>query len=90
MPSDHQQPGSRPGRRKPKAELRHWSTYGSPTEYHEDYRGHVPLPMMVGISQAMREGGLTFVEAYRALLDRGAIVHVNPDEPAEPGRAREG
>jgi hypothetical protein len=56
--------------------LRHWSEYESAGDYYADYRGSVPITMMVGISRVMRERSLTFREAYRLLLDAGAILHV--------------
>lgn len=62
--------------RKPRDQLRHWSTYTSPGEYWADYRGYVPLAMMVGITRLMREHDLAFADAYRMLLDAGAIIHV--------------
>ena len=71
-----------PYTRKPESELRHWSTYRTASEYYADYQGYVPLPMMVGISQVMRERGVGFVEAYRLLLEGGAIIHV--DEADDP------
>jgi hypothetical protein len=61
---------------KPRSALRHWSTYRSTGEYYEDYRGYVPLPALVAIDRLVRDRGLTFPEAYRTLLDRGAIVHL--------------
>jgi hypothetical protein len=74
--------------KKPRSELRHWSTYNSAGEYWDDYRGYVPLPMMVGISSVMRTHGMTFQEAFAALLRAGAIVHVDPEDesstPIEP------
>jgi hypothetical protein len=63
--------------RKPKDRLRPWSTYGSAGEYYADYRGYVPIQMMIGISQVMRERGVTFVEAYRLLLEAGAIIEID-------------
>ena len=71
--------------KKPRSELRHWSTYGSAGEYWNDYRGYVPLAMMAGISSVMRTHGMTFREAFAALLRAGAIVHVDPeDESSTP------
>jgi hypothetical protein len=43
--------------------------------------------MMVGISRYMREHDATFVEAYAALLQGGATIHVEPaDHPTWPHR----
>ena len=62
--------------RVPHHRLRHWSTYATAGEYWADYRGYVPIQQMVVISQVMRARGCTFVEAYRVLLDTGAIIHI--------------
>ena len=77
-------------KRKPKDQLRHWSTYDSIGAYFADYRGYVPLAMMHGISQTMRNRGLSFVEAYRLLFEGSAIIHVDDTDPAPHKAARRG
>lgn len=66
--------------RKPRSELRHWSTYRTVGEWYKDYRGYVPIQMAHGIDQLIRETGLSFPDAYRQLLGRGAIIHLEPDD----------
>lgn len=74
--------------RKPRSELRHWSTYGSVLEWYEDYREYVPITMAHGLSQFReRHPDLTFRDAYRSLLHAGAIIHVDPANDIEPDDA---
>ncbi len=64
--------------RKPKSELRHWSTYASVGEWYDDYNGYVPSMMAVGLSQLMRRRPeLTFPEAYASLLGGGRIIELH-------------
>lgn len=71
--------------RKPKSELRHWSTYASVGEWFDHYRGYVPIQMAVALSRGMRDNpGMTFREAYARLLRAGAIIHVDPADDALP------
>jgi len=71
------------GPRKPRAELRHWSTYTSVGEWYTDHRGYVPIQMAAGISRTMKERGVN--------VPRG--VHVSPapsrDRPYRPCRRRD-
>ena len=86
MPAKAPDPSHQLGPRKPKSELRHWSTYTSVGDWYTDHRGYVPIQMAAGISRTMKERGLTFREAYALLLRRGTIIHVDPaddDIPAE-------
>ncbi len=78
--SDGRAPGDRIDDRRPRSELRHWSTYASPQEFWLYYHGYVPIPMMVGISRLMKAEDISFADAYRRLLGRGAIIHLE-DEP---------
>ena len=72
------------GPRKPRAELRHWSTYTSVGEWYADHRGYVPIQMAAGISRTMKERRMTFREAYEYLLRRRAIIHIDPADDAIP------
>jgi hypothetical protein len=64
--------------RKPKSELRHWSTYASVGEWYDDYHGYVPSMMAVGLSQLMRkQPELTFPQAYASLLGAGRIIELH-------------
>ncbi len=83
---------------KPRSELRHWSTYKTAGEFYDDYAGHVPLAMMVGISRLQHATGMSFADAYRTLFERGAIIHIDEtrtnrrrpkrSDPPSSGRAR--
>jgi hypothetical protein len=84
-----------PNVRKPRSELRHWSTYASTGDFYRDYHGHVPTAMLVGIDHRQRDLGLSFEEAYQLLLDHGAIIEVHsepipdPRTPADIAHTRE-
>lgn len=68
--------------RKPRSELRHWSTYASVDEWFGDYRGYVPIQMAAGLGRLMRQHpGLTFADAYATLLHAGAIIELESEEP---------
>jgi hypothetical protein len=71
------------GPRKPRAELRHWSTYAPVGEWYADYRGYVP-DQAAAPGRLTREGGMSFRDVYRLLLKRGAIIHINPADDMEP------
>lgn len=73
--------------RKPRSELRHWSTYATVTEWFDDYRGYVPTQMAHGIDQLIRRIGMSFPDAYRQLVGRGAIIHLDPADDGEPGHS---
>ena len=67
--------------RKPKSELRHWSTYASVGEWYEDYHGYVPSMMAVGLSQLMRQRPeLTFPAAYASLRGAGRIIELHSED----------
>jgi hypothetical protein len=78
------EPGPGPDTRKPRAELRHWSAYASVGEWFRDYRGYVPIQMAHGLDQLIRRTGMSFPDAYRTLLRRGAIIHLDPSDDLEP------
>lgn len=71
--------------RRPRSELRHWSTYATVGEWYADYRGYVPIQIAHGLDIAMQRHGLSFPDACRLLLDRHAIIHIDPRDDAEPG-----
>jgi hypothetical protein len=71
------------GPRKPRAGLRHWSTYTSVGAWYADYRGYVPILQAAALSRLTR-GGMSFRDAYRLLLQRGAIIHLDPADDTEP------
>ena len=75
-------PGLR--RRKPRTELRHWSTYTTVGEWWDDYIGYVPIHQAAGLDRLIRVNGLSFPDAYRQLLRRGAIIHLDPADDLEP------
>jgi hypothetical protein len=77
MPSDDERGSALPAR-KPRSELRHWSTYASVGEWFRDYHGYVPIQAAAGLDRLMRQSGMSFPEAYRTLLGRGAIIHIDP------------
>lgn len=77
-------PPSRSSARREPSELRHWSTYRTLGEWYAEYRGYVPIAMAHGLDVTMRRHGLSFPDAYRLLLGRGAIIHIDPRDDAEP------
>lgn len=71
--------------RKPRSELRHWSTYASVGEWLNDYHGYVPIQMPHALSQLQEANpGMTFRDAYAGLLGAGAIVHIDLADDAIP------
>jgi hypothetical protein len=73
------------GPRKPRTELRHWSTYTSVGAWYADYRGYVPIQQAAALDRLTRDGTLSFRDTYRLLLRRGAIIHIDPADDLEPG-----
>jgi hypothetical protein len=45
-----------------------------------DHQGRVPITMAHGLSQYVKHHGCTFGEAFSALVDRGAIVLIEPED----------
>ena len=75
--------------RRPKSELRHWSTYSSVGVWFTHYRGYVPIQMAVALSRVLRDHpGMTFADAYARLLHAGAIIHLDPADDALPPHLR--
>ena len=72
------------GPRKPRTALRHWSTYTSVGEWFDDYRGYVPIQQAAALGRLTHEDGLTFPDAYRLLLKRRAIIHIDPADDVDP------
>ncbi len=71
--------------RKPRSELRHWSTYASVGEWFNDYHGYVPIQMPHALQRFQQANpGMTFREAYAGLLGAGTIIHVGPTSDAIP------
>ena len=70
--------------RKPRSELRHWSTYATVSEWFRDYHGYVPIQMAAGLDRLMRDTGKSFPEAYRTLVGKGRIIHIDPADDREP------
>jgi len=68
---------------KPRDELRHWSTYTTVSEWYLDYHGYVPIEAAAGLSRLIRETGMTFPDAYRALLEARKIIHIDPTDDLE-------
>jgi hypothetical protein len=72
------------GPRKPRAELRHWSTYTSVEEWYADHRGYVPIQQAAALGRLTRDGTMSFRDAYRLLLRHRAIIHLDPADDIEP------
>ena len=71
--------------------LRDPHTYSDITEWWADYRGFVPIQMAHGLSQVMKQRGLTFPEAWDLLVGHGAIVVIEyPDDPPKEQPAQAG
>ena len=64
--------------------LPHWSSYDSVKAWYGDDRGYVPIQIAHGLSEVMKKQGLSSREAYRELVDRGAIIHIDPADDGEP------
>ena len=77
------------GPRKPRAELRHWSTYTSVGAWYADHRGYVPIQQAAALGRLTRDGTMSFRDAYRLLLRRRAIIHIDPADDVEPGTSLE-
>jgi len=76
--------------RKPRSELRHWSTYDPVDEWYRDYHGYVPVDAALGLRRLIRETGMSFPDAYRTLLGAGKIIHIDPSDDIEPPAAGPG
>jgi len=72
------------GPRKPRAELRHWSTYTSVGAWYADHRGYVPIQAAAALGRLTRDGTMSFRDANRLLLRRRAIIHLDPADDIEP------
>ncbi len=72
-----------PDRRTPVDQLRHWSEYETVGDWYGAFGGYVPTAVARGVSDRMRERGLTFREAYAQVCVReGRLVSVHAgDEP---------
>lgn len=70
--------------------LRHFSTYTSVGDWYADYRGKVPIQMAAGLSGVMAARSLSFADAYRLLVERGAIIEIvsMPEPDTEDGSSR--
>jgi hypothetical protein len=84
MATNQRGSGRRADPQKPQTELRHWSTYTSVGEWFDDYHGYVPIQMAAALGRLTRDNGMSFPDAYRLLLGRGAIIHIDPADDAEP------
>jgi hypothetical protein len=60
--------------------------YPSVGAWWEDHRGRVPIQMAAGLDRYVREHGVSFGEAFQALLDRGAIVLIREQPEADTDR----
>jgi hypothetical protein len=60
------------------------STYTSVGAWYADYRGYVPIQQAAALGWLTRHGTVSFRDAYRLLLKRGAIIHIDPADDAEP------
>ena len=76
--------------RKPREQLRRWSTYATVGEWFTDYAGYVPIQIPAAISRLIRNTGMSFPDAYRTLLKRGAIIHLDPADDAEAPAGEQG
>ncbi len=72
------------GPRTPRAELRHWSAYTSVGEWYANHRGYVPIQQAAALDRLTRDDAMSFRDAYRLLLRRGAIIHLDPADDVEP------
>jgi hypothetical protein len=80
---------SPPSDRKREAQLRHWSSYRSVGEWYDEYHGHVPIQMAVGLSRPMRRHpDLTFPEAYIHLIPARTIIELDPNGFDDPVSTR--
>jgi hypothetical protein len=48
--------------------------YDSVGAWYEAHRGRVPIQAAMALDRLVRDRGLTFAEAFRALVDRGALI----------------
>jgi hypothetical protein len=58
--------------------MRDVSKYKTLSEWYADVKGRVPLQMVAGLDNLMRTEGITFPEAYARLVDRRAIIEIEP------------
>jgi hypothetical protein len=48
-----------------------------------------PDPAGAALGRLTRDGSLSFRDAFRLLLKRGAIIHLDPADDVEPGTSPE-
>jgi hypothetical protein len=75
--------------RKPRAELRHWSTYATVGAWYADYIGYVPIQQAASLDRLIRQTGMSFPDAYRTLVERRKIIHIDPADDLEPAGSRD-
>jgi hypothetical protein len=49
----------------------------------------LPIQQAASLDRLTRDGSLSFRDAYRLLLRRGAIIHIDPADDVEPGTSLE-
>ena len=52
------------------------STFNTVGEWYAAYRGRVPIQMAAALQRLVNDEGLSFPEAYRRLVERGAIIEI--------------
>ena len=57
-------------------------------EWYREFHGRVPIQMAAGLDRIMREEGVTFPRAYELAVERGQVIHVDPEPVADGGRPR--
>ena len=63
---------------------RHWTEYTTVEDWYRDFHGRVPVDTALAIRRLIKTTGMTFPEAYRALLDGRVIIVVNEELGGEP------
>jgi hypothetical protein len=61
--------------------------YASVGEWYEAHRGRVPIQAAQALSQLVRERQVSFADAFRTLVDAGALILIEDeagDEAARP------
>lgn len=53
--------------------------YASVGEWYEAHRGRVPIQAAAALSQLVREQHMSFAEAFRTLVDRGALILIDDE-----------
>ena len=60
--------------------------YASVGDWYEAHRGRVPIQAAAALSRLVRERHISFADAFRTLVDRGALILIEDEAENEAAR----